>query len=125
MSDIDGRVLAFVEANPGATSRAVATHIFGEAKARSTERTRISAALRMLVAAGRLTKTSRPATLNSLPCNLYWPAPEDSARAGVMLNRQQRHLIRHVLTHGLAAGTLGLASEQLLAHLEAEERRIG
>jgi hypothetical protein len=69
MSDLDERVLAFVEANPGATSRAVAMHIFGSAKVRSSERTRICAVLRSLVDAGRLTVTV--GVSSSLPCNLY------------------------------------------------------
>jgi hypothetical protein len=75
MSDLDERVLAFVEVNPGATSRAVATHIFGSAKVRSSERTRICAVLRRLVDSGRLTATERPGSPTSLPCNLYSLAP--------------------------------------------------
>jgi hypothetical protein len=71
MSVLDERVLAFVEANPGATSRAVAMHIFGSAKVRSSERTRVCAVLRRLVDSGRLTATERPGSPTSLPCNLY------------------------------------------------------
>jgi imidazolonepropionase-like amidohydrolase len=80
MSDLDERVLVFVEANPGATSRAVATHIFGSAKVRSSERTRICAVLRRLVDSGRLTATERPGSPTSLPCNLY---AVDARRAAV------------------------------------------
>jgi hypothetical protein len=71
MSDLDERVLAFVEANPGVTSRAVAMHIFGSARVRSSERTRICAVLRRLVDTGRLTAVAQPGTPKSLPCNLY------------------------------------------------------
>jgi hypothetical protein len=87
MSDLDERVLAFVEANPGATSRAVATHIFGSAKVRSSERTRICAVLRRLVDSGRLTSTEQAGTAKSLPCNLYTLAP-DARRTAISSLRE-------------------------------------
>jgi hypothetical protein len=81
MSDLDERVLAFVEANPGATSRAVATHIFGSAKVRSSERTRVCAVLRRLVDSGRLSSTEQAGTAKSLPCNIYSRTQEDRRAA--------------------------------------------
>jgi hypothetical protein len=119
------QAIAFIKANPGASSRDVAVHCLGVGRARSPERTRIIVLLRSLVDAGKLGKTIRPKTSTAIACNAFriredYEPPKDA----VLLDPTQRHLIRHVLRWGLSTGRLGKASEDLLAHMEAEEKRL-